>query len=99
MPVHRLNRPLTDAGHHFGRVERPAGRRVRATGARSPAGHGNRLARVLGARGDGAVLGMSDFWTYVLGAAAIILLPGPNSIFVLSVAARRGVRTGYRAAA
>jgi leucine efflux protein len=45
------------------------------------------------------MLGITDFWTYVLGAAAIIVLPGPNSIFVLSVAARRGVRTGYRAAA
>jgi leucine efflux protein len=44
------------------------------------------------------VLGITDFWTYVLGTAAIILLPGPNSIFVLSVAARRGVRAGYRAA-
>jgi leucine efflux protein len=45
------------------------------------------------------VLGISDFWTYVLGTAAINLLPGPNSIFVLSVGARRGVRAGYRAAA
>jgi leucine efflux protein len=44
------------------------------------------------------VWGITDLWTYVLGAAAIILLPGPNSLFVLSVAARRGVRTGYRAA-
>jgi leucine efflux protein len=44
------------------------------------------------------MLGITDFWTYVLGAGAIVLLPGPNSIFVLSVAARRGVRTGYRAA-
>jgi leucine efflux protein len=44
-------------------------------------------------------LGITDFWTYVLGAAAIILLPGPNSIFVLSVAARRGVRAGYQGAA
>lgn len=44
------------------------------------------------------MLGITDFWTYVLGTAAIILLPGPNSIFVLSVAARRGVRAGYRAA-
>ena len=44
------------------------------------------------------MLAVTDFWTYVLGAALIILLPGPNSIFVLSVAARRGVRTGYRAA-
>jgi leucine efflux protein len=44
------------------------------------------------------VLGITDFWTYVLGVVAIILLPGPNSIFVLSVGARRGVRVGYQAA-
>ncbi|WP_433296771.1 leucine efflux protein LeuE [Actinoplanes sp. CA-030573] len=44
------------------------------------------------------MLGITDFWTYVLGTVAIILLPGPNSIFVLSVGARRGVRAGYTAA-
>jgi len=44
------------------------------------------------------VLGITDIWTYVLGTVAIILLPGPNSLFVLSTAARRGVRSGYRAA-
>ncbi|MBM0238834.1 leucine efflux protein LeuE [Micromonospora sp. ATA32] len=44
------------------------------------------------------VLGITDIWTYVLGTVAIILLPGPNSLFVLSTAAKRGVRTGYRAA-
>jgi leucine efflux protein len=37
--------------------------------------------------------------TYVLGALVIVLLPGPNSLYVLSVAARKGVRTGFRAAA
>jgi len=42
--------------------------------------------------------GVTDLWTYVLGALAIILLPGPNSLFVLSVATVRGVRQGYRAA-
>ncbi len=36
--------------------------------------------------------------TYLIGAIIIILLPGPNSLFVLSTAARRGVRLGYRAA-
>ncbi|MEV1286984.1 leucine efflux protein LeuE [Micromonospora sp. NPDC049679] len=46
-----------------------------------------------------SVLGITDFWTYVVGTAAIILLPGPNSLFVLSTAARRGVRAGYQAAA
>ena len=35
----------------------------------------------------------------MLGTAAIVLLPGPNSLYVLSVAARRGVRDGYRGAA
>ncbi|MEU4156688.1 leucine efflux protein LeuE [Actinoplanes sp. NPDC026670] len=45
------------------------------------------------------MLGITDFWTYVLGVVAIILLPGPNSIFVLSVGAQRGVRAGYQAAA
>ncbi|GAB7043182.1 leucine efflux protein LeuE [Catenuloplanes niger JCM 9533] len=44
------------------------------------------------------VLGVTDLWTYVLGTVAIVLLPGPNSLFVLSVAARRGIATGYRAA-
>ena len=45
------------------------------------------------------VLGITDIWTYLLGTVAVILLPGPNSLFVLSTAARRGVATGYRAAA
>lgn len=45
------------------------------------------------------VLGITDFWTFVLGTVAIVLLPGPNSLFVLATAARRGVGAGYRAAA
>jgi len=45
------------------------------------------------------VLGVNDLTTYVLGALVIVLLPGPNSLYVLSVAARKGIRTGYRAAA
>jgi leucine efflux protein len=42
--------------------------------------------------------GITDFWTYVLGTIFIVLLPGPNSMYVLSVAAQRGVRTGYKGA-
>ncbi|QBK05149.1 leucine efflux protein LeuE [Hylemonella gracilis] len=42
--------------------------------------------------------GVTDLWTYVLGAIGIVLLPGPNSLFVLSVATARGVRIGYQAA-
>lgn len=45
------------------------------------------------------VLGVNDLATYVLGALVIVLLPGPNSLYVLSVAARKGIRTGYAAAA
>lgn len=44
------------------------------------------------------VLGIIDLPTYLLGLLLIVLLPGPNSIYVLSVAARRGTRDGYRAA-
>ncbi|MFG6194876.1 leucine efflux protein LeuE [Nonomuraea sp. JJY05] len=43
--------------------------------------------------------GITDFWAYVIGAFLIILLPGPNSLYVLSFAAQNGVRQGYRAAA
>jgi leucine efflux protein len=46
----------------------------------------------------GHVLGITNIWTYLLGTVAIILLPGPNSMYVLSVAARRGVRAGYAGA-
>lgn len=42
--------------------------------------------------------GVTDLWTYVVGALGIILLPGPNSLFVLSVATSRGVKAGYRGA-
>ncbi|MFJ8040546.1 leucine efflux protein LeuE [Kitasatospora sp. NPDC096147] len=45
------------------------------------------------------MLGVNDLATYVLGALLIVLLPGPNSLYVLSVAARKGIRTGYQAAA
>jgi leucine efflux protein len=44
------------------------------------------------------MLGVTDIWTYVIGTIAIILLPGPNSLFVLSTAAQHGVRAGYKAA-
>ncbi|MFC5697155.1 leucine efflux protein LeuE [Pseudomonas sp. GCM10022186] len=43
-------------------------------------------------------LGITDLWTYVLGTLFIVLLPGPNSLFVLASAAQRGVGAGYRAA-
>ena len=45
------------------------------------------------------MFGVVDLPTYLVGLVLIILLPGPNSLYVLSVAARRGVRSGYTAAA
>src|SRR3546814_4923401 len=44
------------------------------------------------------MMGITDITTYIVGVVVIVLLPGPNSMFVLSVAARDGVRRGYRAA-
>jgi leucine efflux protein len=45
------------------------------------------------------VYGITDLTTFVLGTIFIVLLPGPNSVFVLSTASMRGVGAGYRAAA
>lgn len=42
--------------------------------------------------------GVTDIWTYALGALGIILLPGPNSLFVLSVATARGIKAGWQGA-
>lgn len=42
-----------------------------------------------------AHFGITDFWTFFLGTVVIVLLPGPNSLYVLSVGAQRGVRQGY----
>jgi leucine efflux protein len=44
------------------------------------------------------MFGVINYGTYTVGALLIILLPGPNSMYVLSIAARKGVRTGFRAA-
>ncbi len=42
--------------------------------------------------------GVTDIGTYAIGAFGIVLLPGPNSLFVLSVATARGVRAGCQGA-
>nr|WSX50155.1 leucine efflux protein LeuE [Streptomyces sp. NBC_00974] len=44
------------------------------------------------------MLGVTDLPTYLAGLVLVILLPGPNSLYVLSTAARGGVREGYKAA-
>ncbi|MDX3774276.1 leucine efflux protein LeuE [Chromatiaceae bacterium AAb-1] len=43
------------------------------------------------------MLGITDLTTYIIGAIAIILLPGPNSMFCLTVGAQFGVKKGYQA--
>jgi leucine efflux protein len=42
--------------------------------------------------------GITDLSTFVLGTIFIVLLPGPNSLYVMSVASRSGVAAGYRGA-
>jgi leucine efflux protein len=44
------------------------------------------------------MFGITDLTTYILGTIFIVLLPGPNSLYVLSVAAQRGIQTGYKGA-
>ncbi|MCL6263587.1 leucine efflux protein LeuE [Craterilacuibacter sp. RT1T] len=44
------------------------------------------------------MLGITDPLTYLIGTIFIILLPGPNSLYVLSVAGQRGVRAGFQGA-
>jgi leucine efflux protein len=42
--------------------------------------------------------GLVHLPTYLIGTAIVVMLPGPNSLFVLSTAVRHGARIGYRAA-
>jgi leucine efflux protein len=43
--------------------------------------------------------GVTDIATFIAGTIVIVLLPGPNSLYVMSVASRYGVAAGYRGAA
>lgn len=42
--------------------------------------------------------GITDLGTFILGTIFIVLVPGPNSMYVMSVASRWGVAAGYRGA-
>lgn len=42
--------------------------------------------------------GITDLATFIAGTIVIVLLPGPNSLYVMSVASRFGVAAGYRGA-
>lgn len=65
-----------------------------------PAGRpsGRQLARGSVRQNERMILGVHDLATFVVGTIFIILLPGPNSLYVMSVASRRGVAAGYRGA-
>ena len=45
------------------------------------------------------MLGITDLTTYVIGTVAVILLPGPNSMYCLTTAGQHGVKVAYRAVA
>ena len=42
--------------------------------------------------------GITDLTTFIVGTIFIVLLPGPNSLFVMTVASRRGIAAGYQGA-
>jgi leucine efflux protein len=41
------------------------------------------------------IYGITDLTTFVLGTIFIVLLPGPNSLYVITLASKRGVAAGY----
>lgn len=43
--------------------------------------------------------GVTDLGTFVLGTIFIVLVPGPNSLYVMTIASRFGIAAGYRGAA
>ncbi|WLP94893.1 leucine efflux protein LeuE [Psychrobacter sp. M13] len=45
------------------------------------------------------MFGITDLTAYIIGSIIIILLPGPNSLYCLSVSAAHGTRKGYRTVA
>jgi len=44
------------------------------------------------------VFGIIDLTTFIIGTTLIVLLPGPNSLYVMSIASRFGIKTGYMGA-
>lgn len=45
-----------------------------------------------------ANLGVVSYWTFLITTVGVVLLPGPNSLFVLATAAQTGIVKGYHAA-
>jgi leucine efflux protein len=45
------------------------------------------------------MFGITDLATFIIGTIVIVLLPGPNSMYVMTTAARNGVGAGFKGAA
>lgn len=45
------------------------------------------------------MFGITDLAAYIIGTIAVILLPGPNSMYCLTVAGQHGAKAAYRAVA
>ena len=41
------------------------------------------------------MFGITDLTTFIIGTTLIVLLPGPNSLYVMSIASRFGIKAGY----
>lgn len=44
------------------------------------------------------MFGITDLITFIIGTILIVILPGPNSLYVMSVASRYGIKVGYQGA-
>jgi leucine efflux protein len=44
-----------------------------------------------------ADFGVVNFWTYLLGAILIVIVPGPESLFVIKTSISGGVKRGFAA--
>ncbi|WP_173911163.1 leucine efflux protein LeuE [Acinetobacter sp. Marseille-Q1618] len=44
------------------------------------------------------MFGITDIVTFIIGTIFIVILPGPNSLYTMSIASRFGIKVGYIAA-
>lgn len=44
------------------------------------------------------MFGITDIATFIIGTIFIVILPGPNSLYTMSIASRFGIKVGYLAA-
>ncbi|MFW1859653.1 leucine efflux protein LeuE [Acinetobacter defluvii] len=44
------------------------------------------------------MFGITDIVTFIIGTIFIVILPGPNSLYTMSIASRFGIKVGYLAA-